>query len=87
MRSRTAGGRPLGDPELNKMVETSLEHNWDIKKAAARVLEVQAQFRQTRAKRFPQLDLEAGAVKRTDRRHQQHRPPHRSLQFVGGGQL
>ena len=52
-----------GDPELNRLVEAALARNWDIKKAAARVMELQAQFGQARAERYPRLDLEVGARK------------------------
>lgn len=53
----------FGDPVLNKYVEMALARNWDIKAAAARVLEVRAQFRQARAQRYPSLDLNASAAK------------------------
>lgn len=41
------------NPEINKLVEDVVRNNWDIKKAAARVLEIRANFTQTRADRFP----------------------------------
>ncbi|MGD8564196.1 MAG: efflux transporter outer membrane subunit [Desulfarculaceae bacterium] len=49
----------FGDPELNQLVQAALVHNWDLKKAAARVMELQSLFRQAGALRYPQLDLEA----------------------------
>ena len=59
----------FGDPDLNGFVAEALANNWDIKKATARVLEVQSQFIQTRANRFPTLDLQAqGARQRTTAR-------------------
>lgn len=46
------------DPELNRWVQEVLANNLDIKKAAARILEVRSQFAQTRADRFPSLSAE-----------------------------
>jgi multidrug efflux system outer membrane protein len=48
----------FGDPELNLMVAAALENNWDIKQAAARVLESRARYVQTRADRFPTVDAQ-----------------------------
>lgn len=48
----------FGDPELNTLVEEVLVNNLDIKKATARVLGVRSQFVQTRADRFPSLNLQ-----------------------------
>jgi multidrug efflux system outer membrane protein len=57
------------DTELNQFVEDALANNWDIKRATARVLEVQSQFVQTRAERFPSLDVQAqGARQRSTAR-------------------
>jgi len=50
--------RVFNDPELNQMVEEVLANNLDIKKATAVILEVRSQFVQTRADRFPRLDLQ-----------------------------
>lgn len=47
------------DPDLDQMVDRVLQHNLDIKKAAARILEVRAQVVQARANRLPQVELEA----------------------------
>lgn len=49
----------FGDPELNRLVEEALQNNWDIKLAAARVLESRAQYVQVRADRFPRVDFQA----------------------------
>jgi multidrug efflux system outer membrane protein len=49
------------DPELNRLVEAVLANNFDIRKAVAAVLEVRAQFRETRADRWPTLSVEARA--------------------------
>lgn len=43
----------FGDSELNQLVEEVLTHNWDLKQAAARVLETRARYVRTRADRFP----------------------------------
>lgn len=56
----------FGDPRLNTMVEAARQHNLDLKKAAARVLEVESQFVQTRADRFPSLSIQ-GSVERSRR--------------------
>jgi multidrug efflux system outer membrane protein len=49
----------FGDPELNQLVEQVLANNWDIRKATAAILEMKAQFVQTRADRFPSLRVQA----------------------------
>ncbi len=54
------------DPALNGIVEKTLAHNLDLRKAAARILEVQARLRGVSALRHPRLDLEA--VVRRERR-------------------
>jgi len=59
------------DKELNQLVEDALKYNWDIKQAAARILEVRARYVQVRSNRFPAVDV--GGLK--DRRQ------------VNGGQL
>jgi multidrug efflux system outer membrane protein len=48
----------FGDPELDRLVEQALQNNWDIKLAAARVLESRAQYVQVRADRFPSVDAQ-----------------------------
>jgi multidrug efflux system outer membrane protein len=52
------------DRELDQLVEDALKYNWDIKQAAARILEVRARYVQVRSDRFPEADV--GGVK--DRR-------------------
>ena len=59
------------DKELDQLVADALKYNWDIKQAAARILEVRARYVQVRANRFPAVDV--GGLK--DRRQ------------VDGGQL
>ena len=59
--TRVAGDRwwtVFGDPELARLVEEALQNNWDIKLAAARVLESRAQYVQVRADRFPGIDVQ-----------------------------
>lgn len=48
----------FNDPELNRLVEEVLQHNWDLKLAAARVLEARAQYVQISADRWPQANFE-----------------------------
>ena len=47
----------FGDSELNLLVDEVLKHNWDIKQAAARVLEVRARYVQVRSDRFPDVSI------------------------------
>jgi multidrug efflux system outer membrane protein len=46
------------DPELNQLVEEVLKRNWDLKQAAARILEARAQYVQVSADRWPQVGLD-----------------------------
>lgn len=48
----------FNDPELNHTMDTVLSHNWDIARTADRILELRALAGQTRADRFPQIDME-----------------------------
>jgi multidrug efflux system outer membrane protein len=48
----------FGDPKLDGLVEQVLQNNWDVKQAAARVLEVRARYVQVRADRFPSVGVE-----------------------------
>ena len=52
------------DPELNRLVDEVLLYNWDVKQAAARVLETRARYYQVNADRYPQADIEAGYDRR-----------------------
>ena len=47
----------FGDRELNQYVEQALKNNWDIKRAAARVLEARSQYVRIRADRFPAVGV------------------------------
>jgi multidrug efflux system outer membrane protein len=48
----------FGDTELNQLVEEVLKRNWDLKQAAARILEARAQYVQVSADRWPQVDFD-----------------------------
>jgi len=50
--------RLFGDSDLDRMVDQALANNLDIRKAVERILEVDAQFVQTRADRFPSVTLQ-----------------------------
>jgi multidrug efflux system outer membrane protein len=54
----------FGDEELNRLVDEVLRNNWDIKQAAARILETRYRYIQVRSDRYPDLDLEAGYDRR-----------------------
>ena len=45
------------DRELNQLVDDALKYNWDIKQAAARILELRARYVQVRSARFPTVDV------------------------------
>lgn len=45
--------RVFGEPELQNLIRTALEKNYDVRIAAKRVLEQQAQLRITRSQQFP----------------------------------
>ncbi len=62
----SAPGSSLGDqkwsavfhePELQSLIKTALANNFDLRVAAERVLEQQAQVRITRSQEFPQLNV------------------------------
>ncbi len=46
----------FGDRELNQYVDEALKYNWNIKLAAARILEARAQYVRVRADRFPTVN-------------------------------
>jgi len=48
----------FNDPELNRLVEAVLRYNWDLKQAAARILEARAQYVQISADRWPQVNFD-----------------------------
>jgi len=53
--------RAFNDPEIDEIVKNVIKNNQDIRAAAARILEVQSVFKQTRADQFPNLGLNAEA--------------------------
>ncbi len=53
------------DPEINQVVESVLANNLDIQQAAARVMEIQAVFKQTQADQYPTLNLGVEAGRRS----------------------
>ena len=54
----------FGDPELNRVVETAVQNNWDIKQAAARILELHAIYYRAAGRRYPQVDIDASVDRR-----------------------
>jgi multidrug efflux system outer membrane protein len=48
----------FGDAELDVLVEEVLKRNWDLKQAAARIMEARAQYVQVSADRWPQVGLD-----------------------------
>jgi len=64
IRVDDAWWREFKDPNLDRLVEDVLVYNWDLKEAAARILEARARFRETRADRYPELGFNAGADRR-----------------------
>jgi multidrug efflux system outer membrane protein len=51
------------DDRLHQLIETALRQNFDLRIAAARIVEAEAQFRVTRADQFPTADAHAQAVR------------------------
>jgi len=79
------------DEELRKLVSRALTANYDVRIAAARVLEAQAQLGVARAAFFPQLNVGATAgqfqVSRTVFPYFPEKGPHGSDNFAFGGSL
>src|ERR1700758_444963 len=50
----------FGDPQLQELIRTALKQNYDVRIAAERVLEAQAQLGITRSQEFPQLNAGGG---------------------------
>ncbi len=48
----------FGDAELNALVEEVLKRNWDLKQAAARIIEARSQYVQVSADRWPQVGFD-----------------------------
>lgn len=53
----------FNNPDINRLAGEVLQNNLDIRKSTAAVLEFEARHQQTRAKRFPRLDLRADAAR------------------------
>ena len=54
----------FGDSELNQIVDEVLKNDWDIKQAAARILEARYQYVQARAGRFPSANFDSNVDRR-----------------------
>jgi multidrug efflux system outer membrane protein len=50
----------FADPVTTELVKAALENNYDLKAAAARVLQAQAAFKQSKGKMLPQLNYNLG---------------------------
>lgn len=50
------------EPELQQLIRTALENNYDLRIAAERVLEAEAQVRVTRAQQFPQITVGGSGI-------------------------
>ena len=50
------------DPQLQELIRTALQQNYDLRIAATRILEAQAQLGITRADQFPSIGVGASAV-------------------------
>lgn len=61
----------FGDPELQKLITTALEQNYDVQIAAARILQAQAQLGITQADQFPTISAGANV---TSQRYSQSGP-------------
>ena len=47
----------FGDEQLNALIEEALENNYDVRTAAARILEAQAQYRIERSGMYPTIEV------------------------------
>ena len=48
----------FNDPKINRLVEDVLRYNWDLKQAAARILQTRAEYVQASADRWPQVNFD-----------------------------
>ena len=55
----------FNDPDLNGIVQEALDRNLDIRKAASRIEEVASRLTQSRADRFPSLNMQAQSLRQT----------------------
>jgi outer membrane protein, multidrug efflux system len=53
----------FGDPDLQQLIRTALENNYDVRIAASRVLQARAQLGITRAGQFPSVSAGADIIK------------------------
>ena len=92
MPSPTAPGSSLGnekwwdvyqDPVLADLIHTALQQNYDVRIAAARVLEAQAQLGITRANQFPSASVGADIFSQQNAKTSNQFPPYQ----VNAGQL
>jgi len=76
-QANAAGSASLGDDkwwevfqddELQKLIRTALEQNYDVRIAAARILQAQAQLGITRADQFPTVTAGAAAINQRTQR-------------------
>ena len=90
--SPTAPGSSLGnekwwdvyqDPVLADLIHTALQQNYDVRIAAARVLEAQAQLGITRANQFPSASVGADIFSQQNAKTSNQFPPYQ----VNAGQL
>src|ERR1700674_5692249 len=56
------------DEQLKELVKTALQQNYDVRIAAVRILEAQAQLGITRADQFPTIAGDAGATNQRNQR-------------------
>ena len=54
----------FGDKELNHLVDEVLKNNWDIKQAAAQILEARSRYVEVRAGRFPNAGFDSSFDRR-----------------------
>ena len=71
------------DEQLRELIKTALEHNYDVRIAAARILQAQAQFGITRADQFPAIVGSAGATNQRNTRSKFLPPLETSANQVG----
>jgi len=92
MAAQTAAAPSLGnenwwqvyqDPVLADLIHTALQQNYDVRIAAARVLEAQAQLGITRANQFPSASVGADIFSQQNAKTSNQFPPYQ----VNAGQL
>ena len=92
MAAQTAAAPSLGnenwwqvyqDPVLADLIHTALQQNYDVRIAAARVLEAQAQLGITRANQFPSASIGADIFSQQNAKTSNQFPPYQ----VNAGQL